>query len=62
MEFPGVPKRESPHEKGNPPLGELSNAHPNNAPPVWRVMAIGSEMLVPGEEVKKGGVREVSAE
>ena len=26
------------------------------------VMAIGSEMLVPGEEVKKGGVREVSAE
>ena len=57
-----MPKRGSPHEKGNPPLGEISNTHPNNAPPVWRVMAIGSEMLVPGEEVKKGGVREVSAE
>ena len=62
MGFASVLKRESPHEKGNPPLGEIFHTHPNNAPPVWRVVAVGSEMLVPGEEVKKGGVREMSAE
>ena len=57
------PKGEVPMRKGIPHLAKfpipIQIMHPLRGA---LCMAIGSEMLVPGEEVSKGGVREVSAE